>query len=142
MKLSIPEPQIIITHINDIPIDEFESNIRGLDLVNVKGNILDSNGQIIDNYQGELTSTVYDKEIQRSTLGNDGTTDNSGNPILLDFKTLGEILFRGKSSISNGEFEFNFVVPRDVGMQVDFGKFSFYSKQNNRGNRFCYIWIK
>ena len=131
MKLSIPEPQIIITHINDIPIDEFESNIRGLDLVNVKGNVLDSNGQIIDNYQGELTSTVYDKEIQRSTLGNDGTTDNSGNPILLDFKTLGEILFRGKSSISNGEFEFNFVVPRDVGMQVDFGKFSFYSKQNN-----------
>ena len=131
MKLSIPEPQIIITRINDIPIDEFESNIRGLDLVNIKGNVLDSNGQIIDNYQGELTATVYDKEIQRSTLGNDGTTDNSGNPILLDFKTLGEILFRGKSSISNGEFEFNFVVPRDVGMQVDFGKFSFYSKQNN-----------
>ena len=73
---------------------------------------------------------VYDKEIERTTLGNDGTTDNSGNPILLDFKTLGETLFRGKSSISNGEFEFNFVVPRDIGMQVDFGKFSFYSKQN------------
>jgi len=131
MKLSIPEPQIIITRINDIPIDEFESNIRGLDLVNIKGDILDSNGQIIDNYQGELTATVYDKEIERSTLGNDGTTDNSGNPILLDFKTLGETLFRGKSSISNGEFEFNFVVPIDIGMQVDFGKFSFYSKQNN-----------
>mgnify|MGYP001374885670 FL=1 len=131
MKLSIPEPQIIITRINDIPIDEFESNISGLDLVNIKGNVLDSSGQIIDNYQGELTATVYDKEIERSTLGNDGTTDNSGNPILLDFKTLGETLFRGKSSISNGEFEFNFVVPRDVGMQVDFGKFSFYSKENN-----------
>ena len=131
MKLSIPEPQIIITKINDIPISEFESNIRGLDLVNIKGNVLDSNGQIIDNYQGELTSTVYDKEIERSTLGNDGTTDNSGNPILLDFKTLGETLFRGKSTISNGEFEFNFVVPKDVGMQVDFGKFSFYSKENN-----------
>ena len=117
--------------IRDSPIDEFESNIRGLDLVNIKGNVLDSNGQIIDNYQGELTATVYDKEIERTTLGNDGTTDNSGNPILLDFKTLGETLFRGKSSISNGEFEFNFVVPRDIGMQVDFGKFSFYSKQNN-----------
>ena len=40
-------------------------------------------------------------------------------------------MFRGKSTISNGEFEFNFVVPKDVGMQVDFGKFSFYSKENN-----------
>ena len=131
MKLSIPEPEIIITHINDIPLNEFESNIRGLDKVNIKGNVINSNGQTIENYQGELTATVFDKQIERSTLGNDGATDNSGNPIILDFKTLGETLFRGKSSISNGEFEFNFVVPKDVGMQVDFGKFSFYSKENN-----------
>ena len=47
---------------------------------------------------------------------------------------MGETLFRGKSSISNGEFEFDFVVPRDVGMQIDFGKFSFYSKENNSLN--------
>ena len=131
MKLSIPEPQIIITKVNDIPVSEFASNIRGLDLVNIKGNVLDSDGQLMNDYQGELTATVYDKEIERSTLGNDGTTDNLGNLILLDFKTLGETLFRGKSTISNGEFEFNFVVPKDVGMQVDFGKFSFYSKENN-----------
>ena len=131
MKLSIPEPQIIITKVNDIPVSEFSSNIRGLDLVNIKGNVLDSDGQLMNDYQGELTATVYDKEIERSTLGNDGTTDNFGNLILLDFKTLGETLFRGKSTISNGEFEFNFVVPKDVGMQVDFGKFSFYSKENN-----------
>jgi len=134
MKLAIPEPQIKITMINDIPISEFDSNIRGLDLVKIKGNILNDQDQIIDDYEGELSVTVFDKEIERSTLGNDGTTDNLGNPILLDFKTLGETLFRGKSSISNGEFEFDFVVPRDVGMQIDFGKFSFYSKENNTLN--------
>ena len=134
MKLAIPEPQIKITMINDIPIGEFDSNIRGLDLVKIKGNILDNQDQIINDYEGELSVTVFDKEIERSTLGNDGTTDNLGNPILLDFKTLGETLFRGKSSISNGEFEFDFVVPRDVGMQIDFGKFSFYSKENNSLN--------
>ena len=131
MKLSIPKPQIIITNINDIPISEFNSNIRGLDKVNIKGNVVDSNGQLVNDYQGELTVTVFDKEIERSTLGNDGTTDNLGNLILLDFKTLGEILFRGKSSINNGEFDFDFVVPKDVGMQIDNGKFSFYSKKNN-----------
>ena len=86
---------------------------------------------MVNDYQGELTVTVFDKEIERSTLGNDGTTDNLGNLILLDFKTLGEILFRGKSSINNGEFDFDFVVPKDVGMQIDNGKFSFYSKKNN-----------
>ena len=131
MKLAIPEPQIIITKINDIPINEFDSNIRGLDLVNVKGNIIDSQGQIANDYQGELTVTFYDKEIDRTTLGNDGTTDNLGNQILLNFKTLGETLFRGKSSVVDGEFDFDFIVPKDVGMEVDFGKFSFYSKQYN-----------
>ena len=131
MKLAIPQPEIIITHINDIPVGEFDSNIRGLDMVNIRGEVLNSDGFILDDYQGELTVTVYDKEIQRSTLGNDGTTDNLGNPIILDFKTLGETLFRGKSSINNGEFQFSFVVPKDVGMQIDFGKFSFYAKQTN-----------
>jgi hypothetical protein len=131
MKLAIPEPQIIITKINDIPINEFDSNIRGLDLVNVKGNIIDSQGQIANDYQGELTVTFYDKEIDRTTLANDGTTDNLGNQILLNFKTLGETLFRGKSSVVDGEFDFDFIVPKDVGMEVDFGKFSFYSKQYN-----------
>lgn len=134
MKLAIPEPQIIITKINDIPIDEFDSNIRGLDLVNIKGNILDSQGQLVNDYQGELTVTFFDKEIDRTTLGNDGTTDNLGNQILLDFKTLGETLFRGKSSVIDGEFDFNFVVPKDVGMEIDFGKFSFYARQNNSTN--------
>ena len=131
MKLSIPQPQIIITKINDIPINDFDSNIRGLDLVNIEGAVLGDDDVIIDDYQGELTVTVYDKEIDRSTLGNDGTTDNSGNSILLNFKTLGEILFRGKSSVNNGEFQFNFVVPKDVGMEIDLGKFSFYSKKTN-----------
>ncbi len=131
MKLAIPQPEIIITHINDTPVGEFDSNIRGLDMVNIRGEVLNSDGFILDDYQGELTVTVYDKEIQRSTLGNDGTTDNLGNPIILDFKTLGETLFRGKSSINNGEFQFSFVVPKDVGMQIDFGKFSFYAKETN-----------
>ena len=94
-------------------------------MVNVKGNIIDSQGQIANDYQGELTVTFYDKEIDRTTLGNDGTTDNLGNQILLNFKTLGETLFRGKSSVVDGEFDFDFIVPKDVGMEVDFGKFSF-----------------
>ena len=131
MKLAIARPEIVITQINNTPIDEFDSNIRGLDLVNIKGKVNNQEGNTIDNYQGELTTTLYDKLIDRSTLGNDGTTDNSGIPIILDFQTLGEILFRGKSSIVDGEFEINFVVPKDVNVDLDYGKFSFYSKQTN-----------
>lgn len=131
MKLSIPKPNIKLTKINDILINDFNSSLRGLDLIKIEGIVTDENQLIMNEFQGELTATVYDKEIERSTLGNDGTTDNNGNIIILDYKTLGEILFRGKSSINDGKFEFSFVVPRDVGMNIDNGKISLYSKENN-----------
>ena len=59
MKLSIPQPQIIITKINDIPINDFDSNIRGLDLVNIEGAVLGDDDVIIDDYQGELTVIIF-----------------------------------------------------------------------------------
>jgi hypothetical protein len=44
-----------------------------LDLINIKGEVHDDSGSRIDSYQGELMATIFDKEIDRSTLGNDGT---------------------------------------------------------------------
>jgi len=127
MKLAIPKPNIQITEINDIPINEFSDALQGLSSVKIKGQIEDEFGNKIDEYSGELVTTVFDKNIERSTLGNDGTSQND-SPIILDFTTLGEVLFRGKSSIENGDFTVNFIVPRDVVMDVDYGKISFYSK--------------
>ena len=130
MKLAIPKPNIRITEINDIPIDEFTEPFQGLSSVKIEGQIDDEFGNKIDDYQGELVTTVFDKNIERSTLGNDGTSQND-SPIILNFTTLGEVLFRGRSSIENGDFDVNFIVPRDVVMEVGNGKMSFYSKSNS-----------
>ena len=130
MKLAIPKPNIRITEINDIPIDEFTEPLQGLSSVKIEGQIDDEFGNKIDDYQGELVTTVFDKNIERSTLGNDGTSQND-SPIILNFTTLGEVLFRGRSSIENGDFDVNFIVPRDVVMEVGNGKMSFYSKSNS-----------
>ena len=130
MKLAIPKPNIRITEINDILINEFTEPLQGLSSVKIEGQIDDEFGNKIDDYQGELVTTVFDKNIDRSTLGNDGTSQND-SPIILDFTTLGEVLFRGRSSIENGDFNVNFIVPRDVVMEVGNGKMSFYSKSNS-----------
>jgi len=74
-----------------------------------------------------LSTTIYDKVIKRQTLGNDRISDGVG-VIILDFDTLGEIIFRGQATVENGQFEFDFVVPKDVGIPVGLGKVSFYSK--------------
>ena len=131
MKLAFPDPNIKITSVNDIPVNDLNEPLKALSLINIKGQVEGIGGEVLNNYNGELTSTVFDKNISRSTLANDNIYQNN-EPIILDFTTLGETIFKGKASISNGLFEFNFVVPRDIGMAVDNGKFSLYAENTNQ----------
>jgi hypothetical protein len=131
MKLAIPKPEIRLTAINDIPLAEQTEPLKALDRIKMSGEVYDTSGDFLSNYNGVVTATVLDKEIDRQTLGNDGTSDNSGNLLLLDFKTLGETIFKGQATVVNGKFDFEFVVPRDIGIPVGQGKVGFYSKQDN-----------
>ncbi|MBU2949540.1 type IX secretion system sortase PorU [Tamlana agarivorans] len=130
MKLSFPKPSIRLTKINDVPLAQSTDTIKALSKVKLAGEVIDGSGNVLNNYSGILSTTIYDKYIERSTLGNDGQYLN-GKLVILDFKTLGEIIFRGQASVSNGQFEFDFVVPKDIGIPVGYGRVSFYSKNED-----------
>jgi len=130
MKLAIPKPEIRLTRVNDIDISQPIDTLKALSYTKLAGEVTDVNGNLLSNYNGVLTATVFDKDIERQTLGNDGVQDNNGL-IILDFNTLGEIIFKGQATIENGQFEFDFIVPRDIGIPIGNGKISFYAKQNN-----------
>ena len=85
MKLAIPEPRIALTTLNDLPIDASNNTIKALDKVKLSGEIQDENGLLISDYSGEVTVTVFDKNISRTTLGNDNQTDSSGQLITNGF---------------------------------------------------------
>ncbi|NQX86866.1 MAG: type IX secretion system sortase PorU [Flavobacteriaceae bacterium] len=133
MKLAIPQPNIVLTRVNDVPIENGTEVLEALSTAKIEGEITDDQGNFLNNYNGTLTATIYDKEIQRSTLGNDGV-QSGGSLLEMDFVTLGEIIFRGQASITNGKFEFDFVVPRDIGIPVGNGKVSFYAKEDGQLN--------
>lgn len=130
MKLAIPKPEIRLTTVNGAPITGPVDTLEALDYVQIGGEVVDELGNLLTNYNGRLSATIYDKEIQRQTLGNDGTTDGSGNLIIMNYTTLGEILFRGQAQVINGVFEFDFVVPRDIAIPVGNGRVSFYAENN------------
>lgn len=130
MKLSIPRPSIRLTQINDVPLTQATDVLQSLAKVKLSGEVTDVNGDLLTGYNGILTATVFDKEIDRRTLGNDNASDANGL-IIMDFKTLGETIFNGQATIANGRFDFEFVVPRDIGIPVGQGKVSFYAKRNN-----------
>ncbi|MCB4807677.1 type IX secretion system sortase PorU [Tamlana sp. 62-3] len=127
MKLAFPKPNIRLTTINDVPITQTTDTLKALSYVKLAGEVTDLSGNLLTNYNGTLATTIFDKGIERETLANDGTTLN-GTLVKLDFTTLGEIIFRGQAAVTNGAFEFDFIVPKDVGIPVGYGKISFYAK--------------
>ena len=129
MKLAFPEPDVRLTAINDVPVGTNLPALRALDRVKVNGVVTDQSGQVVPNYTGTLAVTLYDKDIQRQTLGNDGTTDANGELLLFDFETLGAILYRGQASVVNGQFEFEFIMPRDTAIPLGNGRLNFYSER-------------
>ncbi|SDG90708.1 type IX secretion system sortase PorU [Psychroflexus sediminis] len=130
MRLPLPKSRVQLSSINGVPISQFSDTLQALGKYKFKGQIVDANNQVLQNYQGNLSAVVFDKRIERQTLGNDGTRIN-GQLAVMEFTTLGENLFRGQASVDNGEFEFEFVLPKDTGFPVDKGRVSFYSSKAN-----------
>ncbi|PXY38705.1 peptidase C25 [Flavobacterium cheongpyeongense] len=125
MMLAIPKPQINLTKINDTPVSGTIEDFKSLAKIKISGEITDENNNILSNYNGELFTAIFDKFINSTTLNNDGYSP------AIEFKTHGETIFRGNASVTNGQFEFSFVVPRDIRIPVNNGRISFYSKKND-----------
>lgn len=112
MRLAYPQFKAITTQVPD--------TIRALEKVTIAGEIQSPDGTRADWYNGVIYPTIFDKKATFSTLGNDpGSTP-------AEFTMRDRILYRGKASVSNGEFEFSFIVPRDINYNIGLGKISYY----------------
>jgi hypothetical protein len=123
LKLAIPQPKINLTKVNDVSISGEIENLKSLSYVKLTGDVTDENNNPLPSYNGELSIQIFDKKIVRSTLNN----DNNSPPI--NFDVLGETIFRGNATITDGQFEFGFVVPRDISIALGNGRISFFSKR-------------
>jgi hypothetical protein len=128
LKLAIPKPKVVLTKVNNIPTDQSSFVFNALSTVTLTGEVRDPSGStVLSNYNGDLAVQIFDKDLNRNTLGNDGQTNASGL-IIMNFNELGETIFRGNAKITNGIFEFSFVVPRDIRIPIGNGRISFYAK--------------
>ncbi|GAB4295260.1 MAG: type IX secretion system sortase PorU [Marinilabiliales bacterium] len=128
LKIAIPKEDIATIKINNVQISTIPDTLKALSKVTISGQVQDHNGTLISSYNGILYPTVYDKRDSIITLGNGGTTP-------FTFFAQNKILYRGKASITNGLFEFSFIVPKDISYKLDYGKISYYAenKNNNTG---------
>ncbi|CAM3978215.1 type IX secretion system sortase PorU [Flavobacterium antarcticum] len=135
--LAIPKPKVILTQVNDMPISGTFDDFKSLGVMKVAGQVVDENNTPLNNYNGALSVTIFDKNSLRSTLRNDNTDAMiNDNPFTtgptMPFIALGETIFRGNANVTGGNFEFNFVVPRDIRVPLGNGRMSFYAKKTGQ----------
>ena len=123
MKLSYPDYNVLTDSINGAVVSGLDT-LGALQRVTISGRIVDDNGNLVNGFNGIIYPTVYDKEDRIYTLGND---DGS---FVDDFYLRKKIIFKGKATVSNGLFNYSFVVPKDINYAFGKGKISYYAQNN------------
>lgn len=125
MKLAIPKPKIILTAMNGKDFNQPMDTIKALSLTSFEGIVTDSNGNKLTGFNGTLNATVYDKPITKSTLRNNYR--GVGYEVPMQFESLESKIFKGKASVTNGAFKFDFIAPKDIRVAYGKGKISLYA---------------
>ncbi len=120
MQLALPRNEITITTVTDTLGNALDT-LKALATVRIRGFVHNGNGTPMEDFNGVVIPTIYDKVLQQNTLANDG-----GNPF--PYKLRKNVIYRGRATVTNGEFNFTFVVPRDINYQVGPGRVSCYAE--------------
>ncbi|MFC5284446.1 type IX secretion system sortase PorU [Pedobacter alpinus] len=113
--------------INKVITTTLPDTLKAGQKVTIKGFVGDENGQIRSQFNGVVYPTIFDKPSKISTLGQDNQVNGS---FVQAFELQKNILYKGKATVSDGSFSFEFIVPRDINLQVGKGKISYYANNN------------
>lgn len=119
LRLNFPTNKIELTSINNHDIAVVDT-IRALQSANIKGIIKDTDGNMMTDFNGILHINIYDKEKNYTTHG-----EESENP--LSFKLRNSVIYSGKVSVVNGEFDADFTLPKDINYSYGNGLMSLYA---------------
>lgn len=118
--LANPVEEITTNSIIDVNTNTNVDTLKALQTIKIEGEV-QHNGQTNTSYNGTIYPTIYDKSQIFSTLNNDGDIPD------FKFKLQKNIIYKGKTTVKDGKFNFTFVVPKDISYNYGSGKISYYS---------------
>lgn len=131
MTLGFATNKVRITKINGKDINSQTDTLSATESVFMEGEVTDYLGNLLNNFRGTVYLSLFDKVQNITTLGNDPTSQ----PV--SFQDQESILFKGKGSVQNGKFGFQFKIPKDINYQFGKGKISLYAQNGTEdGNGF------
>jgi hypothetical protein len=116
LHLALPQYKIVVT---SLQTQSNSTTLKALSKVIVQGQVQDGAGNKLEDYKGTLEATLFDKRTAFKTIG-------KNNPAF-NFTQWYNALFRGKASVKNGEFTFEFIMPKNIAYETGQGKLSIYA---------------
>lgn len=121
LRLSYPRYRVETLTVNGRNIQQYSDTVGALSKVTVTGQITDNFGNKLSNFNGTITPVVYDKAQTMRTLG------NSGQP-QFTYTSQNSVIYKGLATVTNGNFSFSFVVPKDISYSIGQGKILYYAE--------------
>ena len=116
--LKIPQLPVNVDSINGV-VSSVSSQIKALDNVTIKGTILNADNTK-STLSGEALISVFDSEKDVAIAGQDD------DPSTYNVTYQGGLIYRGKVTVTNGEYGAAFVVPKDISYENKNGKIVTY----------------
>ncbi len=123
LKLLIPEYNVVFEQINDIQLNNNSDmiDLEGLTDITIKGKITDENYDIVSNFNGNVLFSIFD---------GDEEVNLTDGPKTFNFTKYGGILNKSSFEVSNGEFEVNIILPKDISYSNRNGRMFAYAINN------------
>lgn len=129
LTLSYPENKVVTSSINGVALTPTSSDtMSALSKITVTGFVADTAGNKLTGFNGLVYPTVFDKEQKVTGLLNSIDSEwgeDSRKPF--EFYLQKNMLYRGKTRVTNGDFSFTFLVPKDISFVPGRGKISYYA---------------
>jgi hypothetical protein len=130
IRFGLPRHDVAIEQVNDVDLTAHPDSVldlRALDEIQVKGSVVDRAGSPMQDFDGELTLSVFD--ARRSVQLPDRGWVRDGRCYLSDcaYKVESDLLFSGRVSVKAGRFDTRLVIPRDVRFSTDAARILAYA---------------
>lgn len=111
-KLGIPRLRV--------KMDADPDTLSALSLVSISGQVVDSSDNLKSDFNGTVNLVAFDSKREKSheVVGD--------VPVMVNYKLPGRTLFKGTAQVGNGNFQVQFVVPKDISYGGNTARISAY----------------
>lgn len=122
LDLDLPVQKTLITGINGniLQLNSYDT-LKALSKVEIEGVVTDLSENLLSDFNGSVSVTLFDKKQNFKTLGNDPDSK------VMPFSVRNNVLYRGKASVISGKFKVTFILPKDIDYTVGTGRIFTYA---------------